>query len=408
MIEIKLHDIGEGMTEADITHFFVKVGDRVRADEPIVEVQTDKMVAEIPAPRSGIIKEIVVNTGQTISVGTTVMIIEEDSLGGVSPKAKPETKRVAIDSNTVFDNKSKRILASPYTRKIARENGINIEIVVGTGPAGRITDEDVYKHLSSEEQQEAPIDVVPEVISSIESVVVAKTTVNEKTIPFKGRRNQIGKKMLQSLYTIPHCTHFEEIDVTELISIREQLKEEGIRISANAFFLKAISLSLKEYPIFNAVLDEKNQMIKLFDDHHLGIATDTEDGLIVPVVKNVEKKSLKQIHSEMKELTSKAQQNKLTARDVSGGTFTVSNVGPLGGSTGATPIINHPEVALLSFHKTKKMPVVNKHDEIVVRSMMNVSMSFDHRVVDGATAVKFTSHFAKLIENPTFMLLELV
>lgn len=392
MIEVKLHDIGEGMTEADITHFFVKVGDRVKADEPIVEVQTDKMVAEIPAPKAGVVKEIVVGTGETISVGTTVMIIEDESAVITQPsKEQPENK-----------SKSKRIMASPYTRKIARENGINIELIQGTGAGGRITDEDVYRQISSD----AEAFIVENSVTESTTVVPIKT--HSTTIPFKGRRKQIGKKMQQSLITIPHCTHFEEIDVTELMNIREQLKEEAITISANAFFLKAISLTLKEFPIFNAVLDEENEIIRLLEEHHLGIATDTEDGLIVPVVRNVEKKNLKQLHTEMKELTKKSLENKLTIQEVSGGTFTISNVGPLGGSIGATPIINYPEVALLSFHKTKKMPVVNKKDEIVVRSMMNVSMSFDHRVVDGATAVKFTNHFAKLIENPTFMLLELV
>ncbi|KAA0550069.1 2-oxo acid dehydrogenase subunit E2 [Bacillus sp. BGMRC 2118] len=396
MVEVKLHDIGEGMTEADITHFFVKVGDVVKADEPVVEVQTDKMVAEIPAPKSGIVKEIVVGTGETIAVGTTVMIIEDENTTIV--QTYKETPRNLQASNT----KSKRVLASPYTRKIARENGVNIDLVIGTGPGGRITDEDVYMQIKAESKVQSI--VVP--AEKSESKDSQQTT--SSTIPFRGRRKQIGNKMQQSLVTIPHCTHFEEVDVTELIHIREQLKEEDIRISANAFFLKALSLSLKQYPIFNAVLDEENEVIRLLDEHHIGIATDTQEGLIVPVVQNVEKKSLKQLHTEMKALTKKAIENALTINEVKGSTFTISNVGPLGGSIGATPIINHPEVALLSFHKTKKMPIVNKKDEIVIRSMMNISMSFDHRVVDGATAVKFTNHFAKLIENPTFMLLELV
>jgi pyruvate dehydrogenase E2 component (dihydrolipoamide acetyltransferase) len=396
MIEVKLHDIGEGMTEADITHFFVKKGDRVKADDPIVEVQTDKMVAEIPAPKSGIVKEIVVDTGQTIAVGTTVMYIEEDSHLEKGIEEKDKIKKAM---------KTKRILASPFTRKIARENGIRIDEVTGTGAAGRITDEDVYRHITSLEDSK-PVALKEEPTSKTGTPITS--TISGKTIPFNGRRRQIGRKMHQSLYTIPHCTHFEEIDVTELIKIREQFKQEDIQLSANAFFLKAISLALKEFPIFNAVLDEENEMIQLIEDHNLGIATDTAEGLIVPVIKNVEKKSLKQLHVEMKDLTKKAIENKLIASEVSGGTFTISNVGPLGGSIGATPIINHPEVGLLSFHKTKRMPVVNKRDEIEIRSMMNVSMSFDHRIVDGATAVKFTNYFAKLIGNPTLLLLELV
>lgn len=411
MIEVKLHDIGEGMTEAHITHFFVKPGDRVKADEPIVEVQTDKMVAEIPAPRAGIIKEIVVEAGQTISVGTTVMIIEDEPL--VEAPSEQIIVERGLKNESVFHQQStekqQRILASPYTRKIARENNVNINLVKGSGPAGRITDEDVKNHLTLETKVKEPIqDLHSEKVVSSTDTRITESTTTITTLPFRGRRKQIGKKMQQSLRTIPHCTHFEEIDVTELIKVRSQLKAEGISISATVFFLKALSLSLKEYPIFNARLDEENEVIQLLHDHHIGIATDTEEGLVVPIVRNVEKKTINQIQLEMKELTNKALQNKLTGKDITGGTFTISNVGPLGGSIGATPIINHPEVGLLSFHKTKKMPVVNNQDEIVIRSMMNVSMSFDHRVVDGATAVRFTSHFAKLIENPTFMLLELI
>lgn len=283
-----------------------------------------------------------------------------------------------------------------------------MNLVKGSGPAGRITDEDVIKHNNSQTQEQEFMVLESDNIDYLNKTNSVESSAHERIIPFRGRRKQIGKKMQQSLRTIPHCTHFEEIDVTELIKLREQLKVEGVSISATVFFVKAISLSLKEFPIFNAKLDEENEVIQLLDEHHIGLATDTEDGLVVPIVRNVENKTIKQIQLEMKELTSKALGNKLTAKDITGGTFTISNVGPLGGSIGATPIINHPEVGLVSFHKTKKMPVVNKQDEIVIRSMMNISMSFDHRVVDGATAVRFTSHFAKLIENPTFMLLELI
>jgi 2-oxoisovalerate dehydrogenase E2 component (dihydrolipoyl transacylase) len=418
MIEVKLHDIGEGLHEADITHFFVKAGDRVKADDPIVEVQTDKMTAEIPAPSAGIIKEIVVQTGQTISVGTTVLIIEEDQpavhmkkpvTSSMAAVAEPDKKTsVAAQPEKTPINKNKRILASPYTRKLAREKGIDIELIQGTGAAGRITDEDVLKFTRSTDIEETLATPINE--NKVEPLATPSISVEsiQTVLPYRGRRKQIGKKMQQSLYTVPHCTHFEEVDVTELISLRSLLKKDGVNVSATAFFIKALSLSLKEFPIFNARLDEEKEEIHLVNQHHIGMATDTEDGLIVPIIKNVEQKTLKQIHSDMKLLTQKAVENKLTASDLTGGTFTISNVGPLGGSIGATPIINHPEVGLMAFHKTKKMPIVNDQDEIVIRSMMNISMSFDHRVVDGATAVKFTNHFAKLIANPTLMLLELI
>ncbi|WP_163100609.1 dihydrolipoamide acetyltransferase family protein [Peribacillus alkalitolerans] len=408
-MEVKLHDIGEGMTEADINHFFVKPGDYVKADDPLVEVQTDKMTAEIPSPYSGIVKELKVRIGSTIPVGTTVLILESEQKNTSKPSQinlinDSDRKINELNRNIEFspemDRPSyKRIMASPYTRKIARENGIQIEDVIGTGPAGRITDEDVYSFIKGAKVEPVVMEV---------TTIPTQETVPSKSIPYKGRRKQIGKKMAQSLYTIPHCTHFEEIDVTELIALRELLKAQGKSISATVFFMKALTICLKEFPIFNASIDEENEIIHLHDAIHIGIATDTSEGLIVPVLRHVEQKSLKSLHEEMKNLTDKAIAGQLKVNECTGSTFTISNVGPLGGSIGATPIINPPEVGLMAFHKTKKRPVVNEKDEIVVRSMMNISMSYDHRVVDGATAVQFTNRFALLIENPTLIFVELM
>jgi 2-oxoisovalerate dehydrogenase E2 component (dihydrolipoyl transacylase) len=417
MIEVKLHDIGEGMTEAVVLHYFVKKGDIVKADQPLVEVQTDKMTAEIPSPVSGVIKDIFIPEGETIAVGTTLIVLEENEekadkrLVSAEKQAAatiempvPSCEEVLIERKVARS----RILAAPYTRKIAREHGVDLSQVQGTGPAGRITDEDVYRFIEAQKrknQTQKHSQLTEEAKHNMNNIVKPEA---KTSIPFRGRRKQIAKKMTQSLYTIPHCTHFEEIDVTQLIKLREELKENGIHISATAFFIKALSLCLKRFPIFNAKLDEENEVIHLENEHHIGIAVDTEEGLIVPVIKDVEKKSLRQIHAEVKKLTKKAQENNLTLAELTGGTFTISNVGPLGGSIGATPIINYPEVALMAFHKTKKRPIVTNNDEIAIRSMMNISMSFDHRVTDGATAVAFTNYFMTLIENPKLMLLELI
>ncbi|KPB06717.1 dihydrolipoamide acetyltransferase family protein [Bacillus sp. CHD6a] len=416
-MEVKLHDIGEGMTQADILSFFVKKGDKVKPDEPLVEVQTDKMTAEIPAPLAGVIKEILVKEGETISVGTTLFLLEAESVGNklttppnlthtnISTKAE-ETKR---EHQPQTKPQSFRIMAAPYTRKIARDAGVNLEQIKGTGPAGRITDEDVYRFIESLKQPAQMDEVKEKPVQETQTKTELKDQQEPTTvIPFRGRRKQIGKKMSQSLLTIPHCTHFEEIDVTNILELREIWKKSNQSISATALFLKAISIALKDYPIFNARLNEQEETIELMKEHHIGIATDTEDGLIVPVIRNVEKKSLKEIHDNLKELTKKAQENKLSMKELTGGSFTISNVGPLGGSIGATPIINQPEVGLISFHKTKKRPVVNEQDEIVIRSIMNISMSFDHRVADGATAVAFTNRLTQLLEEPKLLMLELV
>lgn len=407
MVEVKLHDIGEGMTEAVIVHYLVKKGEHVKVDQPLVEVQTDKMVAEIPAPAEGTVDDIFIPEGQTVAVGTTLLSLRTETAEQrvkeqLAATIAREVERHFIQETTEAARRQ-RILASPYTRKIAREHGVDLALVNGTGPAGRITDEDVYRYLKAQQLQ-------PSVEKSVQpQQTMAKTNENhEEIVPFRGRRKQIAKKMVQSLRTIAHCTHFEEIDVTELLAVREQLKKHGVTISATAFFMKALSLALKQFPIFNAKLDEENECIRLQSEHHFGIAVDTEEGLVVPVIKHVETKSIRQIHEEMKALTKKALENTLTLSDMTGGTFTISNVGPLGGSIGATPIINYPEVALVAFHKTKKRPVVTENDEIAIRSMMNISMSFDHRVADGATAVAFTNYFAKFIENPNLMWMELI
>lgn len=414
MIEVKLHDIGEGMTQADILSFFVKKGDKVKPDEPLVEVQTDKMTAEIPAPYAGVIKEILVKEGETIPVGTTLFLLEAES-AGKETKTSPNpththTSTKSVDSTREHQPptkiKSFRIMAAPYTRKIARDAGVDIEQIEGTGPAGRITDEDVYRFIESKKQPAPKVEVKEQPVQT--KTESTKHQEPATTIPFRGRRKQIGKKMSQSLLTIPHCTHFEEVDVTNILELREIWKKSNQSISATALFLKAISIALKDYPIFNARLNEEEETIELIREHHIGIATDTEDGLIVPVIRNVERKSLKEIHVNLKDLTKKAQDNKLSMKELTGGSFTISNVGPLGGSIGATPIINQPEVGLISFHKTKKRPVVNEQEEIVIRSIMNISMSFDHRVADGATAVAFTNRLTQLLEEPKLLMLELV
>jgi 2-oxoisovalerate dehydrogenase E2 component (dihydrolipoyl transacylase) len=390
-VEVKLHDIGEGMTEATINHFFVQVGDAVRADQPLVEVQTDKMTAEIPSPFSGTIKELLVKEGDVISVGTTVLLLE-----------KQEVLTEKSSKNQSNIHRRKRVIAAPHTRKIARENQVEIEQITGTGTAGRILDEDIYRFLASKTSKETN--------KTNQQYLPQEKLTSEKSteIPFRGRRKQIASKMAQSLKTIPHCTHFEEIDVTNAIEWKKQVQETGHRVSLSAFFIKAISISLSDFPIFNSKIDEENECIKILEKHHIGIATDTEDGLIVPVIRHVGQKSINQIQSEMKQLTVKAKENKLSYKDVTGGTFTISNVGPLNGSIGATPIINESEAALVAFHKTKRRPVVSANDEIVVRSMMNISMSFDHRVADGGTAVAFTNRLTELIENPNLLLLEMV
>ncbi|MFC7370092.1 dihydrolipoamide acetyltransferase family protein [Fictibacillus iocasae] len=415
MVEVKLHDIGEGMHEGEIVHFFVKVGDTVKIDQPLLEVQTDKVTAELPSPVAGKVSDIKYKEGDVVTVGTVILTLDGEGRASVpsQPEAvkKEEAQPMQAHAASSIATLTKRVLAAPYTRKIARENNIDIEQVKGTGPGSRVTDEDVLSFMKDGAAQQEKTST--ETKANVQPASSVKSTnASPTSIPFKGRRKQIAKKMVQSLNTIPHVTHFEEIDVTAVMDLKKQLKSmdpdnsKGMNVSVAALFVKAIQIALKDFPIFNAKLDEKNDVILLEQHVSIGIATDADDGLIVPVVKNVEQRSIRDIAVEMKEKITKAKTNKLTKDDMTGGTFTISNVGPLG-SMGATPIINHPEVALMAFHKTKKTPVVIGND-IVIRSMMNVSMSFDHRVADGATAVMFTNRVKQLIENPHLMTLELI
>jgi 2-oxoisovalerate dehydrogenase E2 component (dihydrolipoyl transacylase) len=426
VVEVKLHDIGEGMTEGEIIHYFVKAGDMVTVDQPLLEVQTDKMVAELPSPASGKVKNIIIDTGDTVEVGTTLLVLEteegktaeskgEKLLAELSSEKIEELPTTLNQEDAVAQKTEKRfIIAAPYTRKVARKFGVDINEVTGTGKSGRITVEDVHQFVkkrdegSSLEERQETSSQVSEEEDELKYHIQRQGAQNEgkETMPFRGRRKQIAKKMTKSLYTIPHVTHFEEADLTELLAYRNDLKEMNMKVSVAAFFIKAIAVALKKFPVFNAKLDEENEVICLEKEYNIGIATDTEEGLIVPVIHHADRLSVRQIHEKLKELTRKAQEGKLTMDDMRGGTFTVSNVGPLG-SIGATPIINHPETGLIAFHKTKKMPVVRENDEIVIRSIMTMSMAFDHRVADGATAVAFTNRFKYLIENPKVWPIEL-
>lgn len=402
MIEVKLHDVGEGMTEGEIANYLVQVGDRVTIDQPVVEVSTDKMVAELPAPVSGVVTDLLIPVGQTVGVGTVLLLIEATEAQPavtvertVERSEQPQQLQPTVTA--LLTERPKRVLATPYTRKIARDLGIDLERVPAVDPSGRVTEEDVRRFVESGTTPEP--DQRP--------VAVETPSAPVDTIPFRGIRKQIAKKMTQSLFTIPHVTHFEEVDMTRLLALREELKAAGKPISVNAFFIKALIVALQDFPVFNAKLDEANEQILLERQYHIGVATETADGLIVPVVRDADQLTMQQLHQQVADLSTRAKTGDLRAADLKASTFTMSNVGPLG-STGATPIINYPETALIAFHKTKKRVCVDDQDQIVIRSMMNLSMSFDHRVADGATAVAFTNRFAGLIEHPTTLLMELI
>ncbi|HHW36408.1 MAG TPA: 2-oxo acid dehydrogenase subunit E2 [Bacillales bacterium] len=379
MVEFKLPDIGEGMHEGEIIKWFVKEGELVQQDQPVVEIQTDKVTAELSAPTTGMIAKIFFLEGDTVEVGKTLFTIQTEK--EPPPQAEPSLE-------------DRRVLATPYVRQLARELSIKVEDVTGTGPAGRITESDVRKFTE-----------VPKPANLEPATLVEK----EERIPMKGIRKKIADHMVKSVSIIPHVTHVDELEMDALKALRDQLKmyaeEKNIKLTFFPFLIKAIVAALKEFKTLNASIDDHTNEIVLKNYYHIGIATDTPDGLIVPVIKNADKKSILELAEEISSLATRAKEGKLTLTEVTDSTFTISNVGPIGGLY-ATPIINHPEVAILAFHKMEPRMVV-RDSEGVIRLMMNMSLSFDHRLIDGVTAVKFTNRIKKLLESPNLLFLEM-
>lgn len=392
---VRLPDLGEGMTEAEVVSVFVKVGQKVTVNEPLIEVQTDKMVTELSAPIAGEIKEIYCEEGDEIQVGQLLIQFEGDT-ELEETVTQPQSIEQPEQLKEQKKNSPQRTLASPYTRKLAFDHGIRLEEITPTQANGIITEQDVREWI---EKQQAPAKTEVEKKEMISS--------NSSTfIPYKGVRKKIGENMVRSLYTIPHVTHFEELIMDEIIAFRTACLQQGKNIRLAAMLYKAVAIALKKYPIFNAVLHEEEEQIECFSAIHLGLATNTEQGLFVPVMKDVQNLSIEEMNQQIGELTAATIQGTISPQLLKGSTFTISNVGPLG-STGGTPIINYPETGLLALHQMKKKPIVNHQDEIVVGHVMNVSLSYDHRVIDGATGIAFTNELKRLIEQPAQLILEM-
>lgn len=435
MVEFKLPDVGEGMHEGEILKILVRPGDTVSQDQPVIEVQTDKVNAELSAPVSGVIQEIKVAEGETVEVGSTLLVIRTGE-AAVSAPADPaqETekpiqkaaeKRPAVPQ-TNQTTKNRRSLATPYVRQLAREMKIDIERVIGTGPIGRVTEEDLRQFQQGSSKPSTPdISLVPaktepksasvrkaeeQVAATAFAAPETSSQMRVERLPLKGIRKKIAEHMVKSVTIIPHVTSVDEIEMDQLRELRERLQPHAnkrqIKLTFLPFFVKALVIALKEFPTFNASIDDASNEVLLKHFYNIGIATDTPDGLIVPVIKDADRKSILQIAREISELARLARDGKLSLDQITGGTFTISNVGPIGGLQ-ATPIINHPEVAIMALHKMEKRWVV-REDEGVIRWMMNLSLSFDHRLIDGVTAVRFTNRIKELLEDPNLLFVEMV
>lgn len=402
--EFKLPDIGEGLHEAEIVRWFISVGDIIKADQLIAEIQTDKAVVEMTTPVAGKVLSLAGEEGDVVAVGDTLISIETSEAVNTNPTVEPHTETEPNEASQSAQTKKSpiRVIAAPVVRKRARELGIDITKVVGSEKGGRITMQDLHQFLEGKETKEQPQE--PSIISTN---MKAFTSEEDERIPIKGLRKRIAEKMVQSIYTAPHVSGLDEFDVSKLVSLRKQLLEQidpNIKLTYLPFIIKAVTNALKEHPYFNASLDEKNNEIILKKRYNIGIATATKEGLVVPIIKHADQKSILEIAVELEELTRKAQEQKLALSDMQDGTFTITSTGMNGGWF-ATPIINYPEVAIFGVHAIKKRPVV-VNDEIVIRDMMGVSITFDHRVIDGDPSGRFMQTIARILENPELLMLD--
>ena len=406
--EFRLPDVGEGVAEGEVVKWLVKEGESVRENQPLVEVMTDKVNVEIPSPRKGVILKLMAKEGEVVKVGQPLLSIGETSDQVTPPKSQPtiaqpqpEPIPIAQPQPNLPRPASKpiqphEILATPATRKLARDLGVDLTLVQGTGSAGRITEEDVqrFKQLGR--------------VAAPAAVQVTGQRGVEERVPFRGIRRKVAEHMVKSKSTTAQVTHVDEIDMTEIVQLREKAKaaaeKRGVKLTYLPFIIKALVPALRQYPYLNATLDEEKAEIVLKKYYNLGIATDTEAGLVVPVLKDAEHKSITQLSSEIASLSEKARAGQLALEEIQGGTFTITNVGGIGGVF-ATPIINYPEVAILGVHKITKRPVV-KDNQIVIRDMTYLSLSFDHRVLDGAMAARFMVTVKQYLEDPKLLLLE--
>ncbi|PCR92227.1 2-oxo acid dehydrogenase subunit E2 [Natrinema ejinorense] len=549
--EFELPDVGEGVAEGELVSWLVEAGDEVTEDQPVAEVETDKALVEVPAPVDGTVRELHVEEGEVVPVGTVIISFDVEGEESEAPRASENANGEAVSEGAAAPTESEqettsepagdpgatgadteavappddRVFAPPRVRRMAREEGVDLSRIQGSGPGGRITAADVQAATgdssgepagsqsqsagaaaseaasgtadstgrsagasaaeettpedatasSSTGRPETPtrvesadrertlaapatrriaqeegvdIDAVPateerdgeafvtpeaiqeyadaqrqaqeadrEAVEAGESVGTKGAQFaegeRERREPFTGVRKTIADAMVESKYSAPHVTHHDEVDVTELVAAREDLKpraeERGIRLTYMPFIMKAVVAALKEYPEMNAVIDEENEEIVYRDYYNIGVATATDVGLMVPVVEDADRKGLLQLSSEMNEVVQKARDRTISPDELRGSTFTITNVGGIGGEY-ATPIINYPEAGILAIGEIKRKPRVvtdeNGSESIEPRSVLTLSLSFDHRLIDGAVGAAFTNTVMEYLENPSLLLLE--
>ncbi|MBS4177273.1 dihydrolipoamide acetyltransferase family protein [Lederbergia citrea] len=445
--QFKMPDIGEGIHEGDIVKWFIKPGDKIEEDDTLCEVQNDKAVVELPSPVAGTVEKIHVEEGTTATVGDVLITFDapgyehlqseddgadaeteanvqstaeagqeiqkeeakqDDQAGSTGAGAQPAVEEAEVDPN-------KLIVAMPSVRKYSREKGVNIRSVSGTGKNGRVLKEDIDAFLSggqktaeaAEQVQTAPAAQAEETKAAA-APVIPEGEYPETREKMSGIRKAIAKAMVNSKHTAPHVTLMDEVEVSALVAHRKKFKEvaaeKNIKLTFLPYIVKALVSAMREFPILNTSIDDATDEIIQKHYYNIGIAADTEKGLLVPVVKRADTKSVFAISQEINELGAKARDGKLAPNEMKGASCTISNIGSAGGQW-FTPVINHPEVAILGVGRIAEKPVV-KNGEIVAAPVLALSLSFDHRAIDGASAQMALNQIKRLLNDPELLLME--
>jgi pyruvate dehydrogenase E2 component (dihydrolipoamide acetyltransferase) len=438
--EFRLPDIGEGVAEGEVVKWFVQEGATVQEDAPLVSVLTDKANVEIPSPKSGTVVKIHAKEGEKVKVGGLLVTIETGAPSAPSP-SKPRDAAAAPSSENpaptaapaaptapgppTASSASTRVLASPFVRRLAAERGIDLSNIRGTGPGGRIQESDLGESASaprapaspppsaSEGAVPTPASVSPDAPhapAAASAPAPASGSGDFERVPIRGVRRVIFEHMGTATHTAALYTYVEEVDATELVRWRERMakhvEKNGVKLSYLPLILKAVVAGLRTQPWMNARMDDEHQELHVYPEAHIGIATAAPEGLIVPVVRNVERKSVSQLAKEIGELAERGRAGKLTRAELTGGTFTITSLGALGGVL-ATPIVNYPEVAILGVHRIVKRPVYLADGTIAPAHLMNLSVSLDHRVLDGIVGAQFLQVVKSHLEDPHQLFAEL-
>ena len=418
-VDFILPDIGEGIIECEVVEWLVAEGDRLEEDQPVVDVMTDKALVQIPAPRAGVVTKLYFAQGEVAKVhGPLFALLPDDAVAAVptaqaSAAAEVSQSAAPAPSSSIAQplaSPSGKALASPAVRRIAREFELDISQVPGSGKNGRVFKEDILRFQQQGGQQQAGQTAAVDAVIATPAVVASAVPATIRVEKIRGIKAAMARQMTLSASTIPHFTYGDEVDVTALLALRAQLKikaeKQGIRLTLMPFIMKALALAVQEFPILNSQVNADCTEIHYQPHCNIGMAVDSKMGLMVPNIKKVETLSILQIAQEVSRLAEAARSGRVSPADLQGGTISISNIGALGG-TYASPVVNPPEVAIVALGKTQTLPRFNAQGEVVARSLMNISWSGDHRIIDGGTIARFSLLWQSYLEDPSAMLLDL-